>query len=95
MAQQELCTKDAGTGCVATAFISEAAAVCIAKQAGLAPGIKAWQSNLVYHFGVKTVRWNVQNTVADKGVDGVTGNGIAINATTGAVMEKFGWGAIP
>ena len=94
-AQQNLCTNDGGTGCVATAFISEAAAVCLAKEAGLAPGINAWQSNLVYHFGVKTVRWSVKNTLSDNGTGTVSGEGIAINATTGAVMDKFGWGATP
>ncbi len=94
--EQANCTQDGGSGCDATTFISQDAALCLAADANLAAGIKPWTAQLTYHHGVKLVRWNVQNTTYDHGpYDGIGGDYLAFNAVSGALIDSGKWSAIP
>jgi len=93
--EQTSCLTDGGTGCDAAGFISSDAAVCIATVAGLAPGLTGRSVGSVYNYGYKRVVWGVQNTLRDDGVDGQSGASMAIDATTGILIEQLGWSAIP
>ncbi len=95
LVQQGKCQTDKGSGCTASLFISQDAAVCVATGAGLAAGIAPWQVQIVYHYGDKVVYWQVRNTLHDDGHGAMDGEGVAVHATTAAVGGKYGWGQIP
>ena len=87
------CNADGGTACAGSDFISEDAATCLAELYGLDRGILDYRASLVYHTGVKLVRWNVENTLFDE--PGSTGGDyIAIHATDGSLLEEGSWEAM-
>jgi hypothetical protein len=91
---QENCAEDRGSGCDPAAFISRGAAECIARAAGLQPGLHPWESTLGYQ-GYGRMIWDVENTLRDGGAEnGIWGDLYAIDATTGILIEKGHWGAI-
>lgn len=94
IAAQDDCLKHGGQACEASVFISQKAAVCLAQEAGLVAGIKAWTFNLTYNFGDKVVIWNVFNTTYDKGTNGKGGDMATFHATTGALLRISQWGMI-
>jgi len=91
----EDCVRDGGSSCDRSRFISAAAAECIARADGLKAGIAPWATQLIYNYGRKTVIWGVRNTTKDLGRNGVSGDDVLIHATTGGILERGAWQAIP
>jgi hypothetical protein len=89
------CLVNGGTGCDNSSFLSEAAAVCIAELEGLAQGLAPWTVDLIYNSGHRRVIWSVTNRTEER-ADGASGGALlAVDASTGFVVESGGWAAIP
>jgi hypothetical protein len=92
---QDNCLTDGGTDCDAAGFISREAALCIARAAGLAPGLSDWEAGLGYHYGHRRIIWGVSTTLRDDGPDGQSGASMVLDARTGILIEELGWESIP
>jgi hypothetical protein len=89
------CAQSGGTGCDAGAFISKAAASCIATQNDFAPGLEPWQVALTYHHGHDRVVWIVTNKAGEDGSGGYWGQTLTIDATEGEVLDVGAYRATP
>ncbi|HEU4580263.1 MAG TPA: hypothetical protein VFS67_18535 [Polyangiaceae bacterium] len=89
------CALSGGAGCDPEAFISKAAASCIATLHEFSPGVEPWQIALTYHHGHERVVWNVMNQTAADGSDGYGGEVLTIDATEGEVLETSAYRAVP
>ena len=75
--------------------IDEAAAIQIAKNAGLEEGIAAWETSF-HCYGSARYVWTVQNTLtAPSQGDLLSGKGVVIDANSGEVIENYGWACQP
>jgi len=71
--------------------IDESMAIAIAKQAGLEPGIKPWETGFGWKAGeYKTYGWSVRTTLAEW-QGGGRGKVLSIDANSGAVLGIFDW----
>ena len=86
----ENCRSDGGSDCVPDRFLQKAAAECIARHAGLEPGIRPWEIYLVYNYGFHTVIWVVSNTLSESRSE-AGGKSVSVQATSGEVLERNGW----
>lgn len=74
--------------------IDEAAAIQIAKNAGLEEGIAAWETSF-HCYGSARYVWTVQNTLTLSTSPEQGGNGVVIDANSGEVIENYGWACQP
>jgi hypothetical protein len=98
----------ASTPCTGTAadricdearFITADAAICIARAAGLEPGLHAPKARLIYHYGFRRVIWSVENVrwrdTAPTGFSGgSSGDIFAVDAVTGEFLGKCSWESV-
>jgi hypothetical protein len=87
----EECEED-GNPCDADSIMTRQAAVCIAELDELAPGINEWRANLVYNYGFDRPIWSIDNTLTESDCS-KDGEGIAVDAITGELLERYNWGA--
>ena len=87
------CTAGGGSNC-ADDYITEAAAVCIAEQSDLPPGVTDWSTDLLYNSAQTRVIWVVYATIA---TDGESSNGsvMSIDASAGTVVDTSDWAMGP
>jgi len=74
-------------------FISRDAALCIAELEGLEEGIAEWTASLVYNYSYHRPIWAVDNTTYEDECES-RGDGLAIDAVTGEVLDSYGWNSI-
>lgn len=81
-----------GYPCDTRVFIAPDSAVCFAKAAGLEPGLRTWELDLVFHHGDKQrPHWNITNLqYEDDGSCLAYGQTFVIDPVTAAVMGT-GW----
>jgi hypothetical protein len=71
------------------------AAICVAKTLHLATGIAPWKVGLVFHHGLQSIVWNVDNTLTDDGMGSQSGDAWSVDAITGDVLQRSGWRGVP
>jgi len=77
-------------------FIDEAAAISVARQAGLEPGVGEWTTHFHWYPGeFNTYVWTVQNTLTSDPLGGSGGRILLIDANSGKVLETSEWRMIP
>ena len=81
--------------CEPTQAIGGEAALCIASEAGLAPGVHGLEAAMTYDFGLRRIVWDVQNTLSERAGGTASGDGMSIDAITGRVLGEFGWTQSP
>jgi hypothetical protein len=84
---------DSPASCEASAFMSVDAALCIARANGLPEGLSGLQGSLVYNGQFRRVIYAVENTL-HKAADRAGGDTLAIDAISGAVLDRGGWESI-
>ena len=84
---------DDPAACVAANFMSVEAALCIARANSLAEGQTGLSGSLIYNYKLRRVIYSVRNTL-HKEADKSDGESISIDAITGAVLERGGWGSV-
>lgn len=89
------CWANGGTDCDPERCIAEQAALCLAERGGLGPGLRPPTANLLFHFGYKTVVWNVSVVTRETGPAAVQGDRLTVNATTGALLGAGGFAGTP
>lgn len=87
------CRDGGGSGCDARAFISRAAAECIARDTGLAAGLQPWHTTIGYYENHQRVGWGIL-TVRENTSDGYWGDALVLDATTGAELARSVYRAI-
>ena len=75
-------------------LITREAAICVAELQGLAPGLEEWRASLVYHYTHQRPIWNVENVLEYVSDSDQSGDGLAIDALTGEVLEQYSWQVI-
>jgi hypothetical protein len=91
----DMCAMYGGTGCYAGAFISKAAASCIATLNEFEAGLEPWRIALTYHDGHKRVVWNVTNKLVEQPGGAFSGQVLTIDGTAGNVLGRSSYGATP
>jgi hypothetical protein len=78
-------------------FIGETAAISVARQAGLEPGLGAWGTHSHWYGGVfNTYVWTVDNTLtADEPTGRSSGRTGLIDANSGSVLQILGREVLP
>jgi hypothetical protein len=97
------CGSLAGKVCDASKFMTADAAICIARAAGLVPGLEPASAGLVYNVGFRRVAWSVMNVLydpahparADGDGSGRGGQLFLIDAVDGVVLEAALWTETP
>lgn len=75
-------------------LITREAAVCIAELEQLEAGLEGWTVSLVYHYTHHRPIWNVENVLEFVSDSDQSGDGLAIDAITGEVLEQYSWQVI-
>lgn len=88
----EQCRASGGSGCDERAFISRAAADCIARETDLAPGLVPWTTSLAYYDNHQRVCWSIM-TVRENTRDGYWGDFLVLDATTGEELSRNSYSA--
>ena len=84
-----------GSDCDASRVMTREAALCVARAAGLPEGMAAFQAGLRFDTRYRRIVWSVLNTTWDEGNGAKGGESWDIDAITGAVLGRFGWGQTP
>ncbi len=84
-----------GSDCDASRVMTRDAAICVARASGLAEGVAAFQAGLHFDAEFRRIVWSVENTTWDNGNGEKGGDAWEIDAITGAVLGRFGWGQTP
>lgn len=88
-----------GRDCNPDHFISEPAAVCIARGSGLAKGLGPIQSVLLFNTAHARIAWSVTNVTYDRPQDGLPGDSggqiVDVDAITGALLWSGDWVRLP
>jgi hypothetical protein len=93
------CGSLAGRVCDSSKFMTADAAICIARAAGLEPGLEPGSAGLVYNVKFRRVAWGVRNLLFDPAhpaaPDGGSGERggqfFLIDAVDGAVLQAGQW----
>jgi hypothetical protein len=89
------CQQGGGTACDSTQFLTHQAALCVARQAGLAAGVAPVRAGLLFQVTFRRVAWNVENVLHDDGQGSQSGDSMLIDAVNGAVLQSGSWGSTP
>jgi hypothetical protein len=81
------CSTGGGRDCDESRFISAAAAMCIARVGGLAPGLQPWSVWLMYAANYRRVVWMVM-TVREASASGYRGELLVLDAVSGDELER-------
>jgi hypothetical protein len=84
---------DDPAACKADAFMSVDAALCIARASGLAEGQSGLVGSLLYNYKLRRVIYSVQNTLHEE-PGRANGDVMAVDAITGAVLERGSWESV-
>lgn len=95
--------ESAGRVCDSSLFMTDDAAICIARGAGLEVGLQPITAGLVYDFRYRRVAWGVSNllydpahpALADGGSGDSGGQYFQIDAVSGAVLHQGHWARVP
>jgi hypothetical protein len=86
------CRDDGSSGCDERAFISRDAADCIARETGLAAGLRLWSTTIGYYQNHQRVGWGII-TVREYTSDGYWGEVLVLDATTGEELDRSSYRA--
>ncbi len=86
--------EEAGVACDAEAFITRAAAECIAEGEQLDQGLEGYHSSLVYNNGHNRPGWAVATVLEEQG-PASSGESLFVDAETGEVLDRSAWAQTP
>ena len=89
------CIVEGASDCDAPQVLTREAALCIARGLGLPQGIEPWKAGLTFHYRYRRIVWNVQNLLQRSAGGSSNGDVYTIDATTGDLIGRSGWSAIP
>jgi len=85
----------AGVTCDPDTFITREAAECVARLAGVEPGLEPWSVNLLFASDTLRPMWVIQNTTHQEPSNcSAGGQSIRIDAVSGEAEPISGWAGI-
>lgn len=88
------CAAD-GHSCADGIVVTHDAALCIAREDGLAEGLVGIRAQLIYDVSLSAPKWSAWNVLEDDGEYSMSGESVAVDARDGSVVGHADWSATP